>query len=79
MPRGPFKNYREAEHLADEIAGDNDSRLFVVEDFGLGDPGEPDAGEFFVMSPYEAELYLKTHDGEIQYDANHEPEHFRDC
>ena len=64
-------DYAAAERFADEWAGDNSGRAAVVEDFGLGMEGDPDAGSFLVMGYAAAEAYVESRDAEIQYDADH--------
>ena len=58
-------SYPLAERDADEWAGDNNDRAAVVEDFTRG--------VFIVMAYDAAESYVKDHDAEIQYDADHRP------
>jgi len=64
-------DYAAAERFCDEWAGDTQSHVAVVEDFTMGNPGDPDSGEFLVMSYADAETYVGRNDAEIQYDADY--------
>ena len=58
-----FTDFTEAERFADQWAGDTSECAAVVEDFP--------ANLLLVMDCADAEAYVKTHDAEIQYDADH--------
>jgi hypothetical protein len=61
-----FSDYVEAERFADQWAGGTQEYAAVVEDFDQ-------AGQFTVMDIAEAQAYVRSHDAEIQYDADHRP------
>jgi len=67
-------DYTAAERFCDEWAGDTQSHVAVVEDFSIGGPASSDEGVFFVMDYDRAAEYVKGHDAEIAYDADHRPD-----
>lgn len=68
-----YSRYDEAESDCDQIAGDNDLHMVVIERFDLERPGEFAA---VVINGAEASAYLQLHEGdaEIIYEADHTPE-----
>ncbi len=68
-----YTSYAEAESDCDQIAGDNELHMVVIERFDLERPGEFAA---VVLNADESHGYLTLHEGEAEviYEADHTPE-----